>query len=86
MLVHIKERQVTLYDKRTLLGNAWYPAESALSSGVFLTSDGWVVFPLNTNILDKNILASLQVVDNRGAAFSLQNPVIDKNHHLLYAK
>ncbi len=86
MLVHIMERQVTLYDKRTLLGNAWYPAESALSSGVFLTSDGWVVFPLNTSILDKNILASLQVVDNRGAAFSLQNPVIDKNHHLLYAK
>lgn len=86
VLVHIMERQVTLYDKRTLLANGWYPAESALSSGVFLTSDGWVMFPLNTAVLDKSVLASLQVVDNRGAVFSLQNPVIDKTFHLLYAK
>ncbi len=86
VVVNIMERQVLLYDKRTLLSNAWYPTESALSTGVFLTSDGWVVFPLTPTLLDKNTVSSLQVVDNRGAVFNLQNPIIDKNFHLLYAK
>ncbi len=86
VLNHIMERQVSLYDRRTILPNSWYPADSALATGVFLTSDGWVVFPLGTTVVDKTLLASLEVVDNRGAVFGVQNPLLDKNLHLLYAK
>ncbi len=83
----IGEREAILYDKRTQLPGGWYALGSAISTGVFLTSDGWTVFPLEANTqIDKTNLALFQVVDSRGASYTLDQVMIDKTFHLAYAK
>ncbi len=84
LLEFIDEREARLFDKRQPLGTRWYPAGSSLSSGVFLTSDGWTVFPLSlTEPIDKK---NLEVVDSRGGVYALENIFVDKNLGLVYAK
>jgi len=80
----IQEREALLFDTRKQLGTGWYPAQSALSSGVFLTSDGWALFPLSVlDLLDKK---NLEVVDSRGAAHTIENIFVDKNFDVVYIK
>lgn len=84
LLGFIDEREALLFDKRQQLSTRWYPAGSSLSSGVFLTSDGWTVFPLSlTEPIDKK---NLEVVDSRGGVYALENIFVDKNLGLVYAK
>ncbi len=84
LLSRLSERQALLFDTRKQLAKQWYPAESILSSGVFLTSDGWVVFPLET--IDPLEKKNLEVVDSRGVAYPLESIFIDTDLNLLYAK
>lgn len=84
LLTHISERQALLFDTRKQLAKEWYPAESALASGVFLTSDGWVVFPFSSiEPFDKK---NFEVVDNKGVVYPLESVFVDKDLSLLYLK
>ncbi len=83
----IADREVILYDKRTQLAGGWYAEGGALSNGVFLTSDGWAVFPLTTSTqIEKINLSMFQVIDNRGVSYTVDKIVVDKTFHLAYAK
>jgi len=84
LLGRIQDREALLFDKRQQLGTGWYTAHSALSSGVFLTSDGWAVFSLSpVEPLDKK---NFEVVDSRGVSYSLENIFVDKNIGVVYVK
>ncbi len=88
LATRMSEREARLYDKKNKLGSHWYPMNSDLSSGVFLTSDGWAVFPLEENFdeIQKKNISSFEVLDNRGVLYSVSKIVFDKNFHLLYAQ
>lgn len=88
IISRISEREALLYDKKNKLGGSWYGAGSALSTGVFLTSDGWAVFPLENNfdeVLKKDATA-FEVIDNRGVSYTVSKIIFDKDFHLVYAQ
>lgn len=87
LLSRIADREALLFDKRNQLAGAWYAEGAALSSGVFLTSDGWAVFPIATStLMDKVNLASFQVIDRHGVSYTVDKVLVDKTFHLVYAK
>lgn len=81
----IGEREAVLYDRSTQIGSGWYAAHSALSHGVFLTSDGWAVFPADSVIQDSIKKDQLEVIDNRGVRYTVDGFHLDKTFSLVYA-
>lgn len=84
VLDRISQKEVKLYDKTKMLDKKWYSSGSMLSTGVFLTSDGWAVFPFeSTASVDKK---NLEVVDSRGLSYIPEKIFFDTNLQLMYAK
>ncbi|MFH1286402.1 MAG: hypothetical protein ABII02_01475 [Candidatus Magasanikbacteria bacterium] len=75
---------VNIYDSREKNAKGFYTPEGYLGPGVFLTSDGWLVFHYPEYSIGLNHV--LEIVDHKGNVFDATEVVFDPLTNLLYVK
>ena len=78
------QRMLSVYDKRLRVMDNVYPDDSLVSKAVVLSSDGWIVLPVNNYSYKKEI--NWEVVDEKNIVYPIEETVFDGSNNLLYIK
>lgn len=80
----LEQRTVTLFDKRKLVGNAFYADTAKIGTLAVLSSDGWsVMYEPNYQTGQEQFW---QVSDDKGSLLPIEKVSYDKESYLLYVK
>jgi len=84
MVQQIKQRTVSIYDSRQMVGREFYKEDAYVASSIMISSDGWSAVYKPNYILGEEIF--WEAIDYQGEGHNIKNSIFDAKTGILYLK